>query len=128
MFENFLLGGVTCFWGVGSLCSCPQKPFNGCDVFLVPHQDVQGLDADVVDDKLKLNAGDGETFEVDKKIAIQSELIKVSWGVMGVLLIVLLLGHHRSRALPPTDDDGGRQGRPQCAPPQRQGQGAGQGH
>jgi hypothetical protein len=47
------------------------------DLFLFVAQDeLKGLDADLGDDKLKLSSADNEEFDIEKKIAIQSELIK----------------------------------------------------
>lgn len=39
-------------------------------------EEVLGLDADIVDDKLTLIAKDEAKFEVERKVAVQSELIK----------------------------------------------------
>ena len=51
-------------------------------------QDEKGLDADVEDTKLKLQSAESELFEVDKKVALQSELVKtmVEGGMCGATL------------------------------------------
>ncbi len=52
-----------------------------------------GLDAEVPEEKLKLTSGDNETFEVDKKITMQSELIKtmVEGGMQACLFRLVSL-------------------------------------
>jgi hypothetical protein len=39
-------------------------------------EELKGLDADIAEDKLKLSSADNEEFEIEKKVAVQSELIR----------------------------------------------------